>query len=124
LEQVARVVATVVIAIMDRGRSGPDDAERRDLAGVVDANAARFLDHLSRRSTAELWESFAVPWGYAEVLTDVRSGCYAERVEAAALWAVQELVAMFTSDTPPRTANAARKRAALLDSQHGGSLLP
>jgi acyl-CoA synthetase (AMP-forming)/AMP-acid ligase II len=108
----ARNVSRLAEAVLARAGAGAAliPAEQDELSQAVEASAARFLSHLSRRSTAELWESFAVPWDYADLLARVRSGQYAAALMDDVLWAVGQTVAMFRT-APPRSTAAARKAA-------------
>ncbi|MEY9934671.1 hypothetical protein ABH926_009339 [Catenulispora sp. GP43] len=106
----ARDVSRLAQAVLARTDATMTPADKADLSQAVAASADRFLSHLSRRSTAELWESFAVPWDYADLLSRLRSGQYAAALMDDALWAVDQTVAMFSS-TPPRSAASARKSA-------------
>ena len=106
----ARDVSRLAQAVLARAGAALSPAEQDELSQAVAASADRFLSHLSRRSTAELWDSFAVPWDYADLLARVRSGRYAAALMDDALWALDQTVAMFSS-APPRSAAAARKAA-------------
>jgi hypothetical protein len=106
----ARDVSRLAQSVLVRAGTEMTPAEKEELARAVAASTARFLAHLSKRSTADLWESFAVPWDYARTLTRVESGQYATALLEDAIWAVDRTVAMFGS-TPPRSASQARKSA-------------
>jgi hypothetical protein len=119
----ANDVARLAQAALLRGGTAPTAEEQEELSKAVDASASRFLSHLSKRSTAELWESFAVPWNYSETLARARSGRYAAGLSQDASWALAQTVALFSS-TPPRTANQARKAARMLISGRSPVRLP
>jgi hypothetical protein len=118
----ARDVAGLAQAVLVREGTALTSPEQEELSRAVEASAERFLSHLSRRSTAELWESFAVPWDYAGTLARVRSGQYAAALLDDAQWALAQTVTMF-GPAPLRTSNAARKSARVLLSVAAAALM-
>ena len=106
----AKDVANLAQALLTREDTALTPPEQDELSHAVAASTERFLAHLSRRSTAELWESFAVPWDYTATLARVRSGQYAAALLHDAQWALEQAVAMF-AQVPPRTSNKARQSA-------------
>jgi hypothetical protein len=106
----ARDVGRLAEAVLLRGGVAMTPSEQAQLSQAVEASAARFLNHLAKQSTADLWESFAVPWDYARTLARVESGQYTAVLLEDAVWAVDRTVAMFSS-MPPRSATKARKSA-------------
>lgn len=109
LAAVARAAADVAAAMVERSpRRSMAPNERDALAAVVAENTERFRVHLAKRSTAEAWDSFDVPWDHRRTLDLATSGQYAADLLDEALWVAESLAAMFADAVPPRTVGQAR----------------